>query len=504
MSASFLSFGQEYFNNRYNITGEWLWDYSTTIIQENDGYILGAETGSPDNMNRRRIAIVKIDLFGNQQWLKTYGEPGIYYCAGYPGFLISTEDNSYALSGAKASPYPGWIRDEGMLMRLNENLDTLWSKLYGDLVEPCDSAYLFRQLICLEDHGYAIIGDFMNSIEWRPQIYIARTDSSGDILWNRWLGDTSGLYYPYSISSTSDNGFVIGGEYYPSNIQNRDPVLFKLDSIGNTKWFRNIGSPFRDYHPFLDTTIDGKIIVGTIISDSSYSSDLYYGRIYYLKLDNEGNIIWDRKYGRSQIANRLWSIKALDNGNIISTGSRMRVWPETPYRIGWILCANSDGDSLWYREYTYLNGEHSENYFYDIIPTYDNGFIACGAGYPAPPDTGTQDCWVVKVDSIGCESPAFCWTVIQEPKVQIVDKGTLILCPNPAAEKVQIRLNDLTGQEHRELKKVILFDLFGRRVMEKDFMTETSLEAGRLNAGIYLVVAEQDGLVLARGKLVVL
>jgi hypothetical protein len=54
------------------------------------------------------------------------------------------------------------------------------------------------------------------------------------------------------------------------------------------------------------------------------------------------------------------------------------------------------------------------------------------------------------------------------------------------------------------LKKVILFDLFGRRVMEKDFMTETSLEAGRLNAGIYLVVAEQDGLVLARGKLVVL
>jgi hypothetical protein len=501
---SVISWSQEYFNKRYNITNQWLWDYSTTVIPMQDGYLLGAETGSKDNIHRRRIAIVKIDLTGDQKWIKTYGEPGIHYALGYPGSLIPTGDGLYALSGVKGSPYPGWTRDQGLMMRLNGNLDTIWSRLYGDKVEPCDSAYIFRQLIRLKDHGYAIIGDFMNSIEWRPQIYVARTDSLGNILWNKWIEDTLGLYYPYHISATSDHGFVITGIHYTSGIQSLDPVIFKLDSLGNQEWVQNIGSPFMDYYPFCDTTTDGNIIIGTIISDSNYGSSLYCGRIYYLKLDNEGNQVWEKKYGVAQIWNELWAIHALDNGNIVSTGSRLRKYPEIPDRISWILCTNSEGDSLWYREYIFLTGQNSDNFLYDIAQANDSGFVACGYIYPAPPDTGTQDTWVIKVDSIGCESPAFCWTVIQEPKVQIVDKGTLILYPNPAAEKVQIRLNDLVGNENREWNKVILFDLFGRMVMEKDFVTETSLEAGRLNAGIYLVVAEQDGLVLARGKLVVL
>ena len=187
---SVISWSQEYFNKRYNITNQWLWDYSTTVIPMQDGYLLGAETGSTDNIHRRRIAIVKIDLTGDQKWIKTYGEPGIHYALGYPGSLIPTGDGLYALSGVKGSPYPGWTRDQGLMMRLNGNLDTIWSRLYGDQIEPCDSAYIFRQLIRLKDHGYAIIGDFMNSIEWRPQIYVARTDSLGNILWNKWIEDT--------------------------------------------------------------------------------------------------------------------------------------------------------------------------------------------------------------------------------------------------------------------------------------------------------------------------
>jgi hypothetical protein len=129
----------------------------------------------------------------------------------------------------------------------------------------------------------------------------------------------------------------------------------------------------------------------------------------------------------------------------------------------------------------------NENLEYDSLYSFPFVYDSL-CPFPIPTDTVDCDCDLI--------------TGYGEP-VPVAERYRVEIYPNPATEKVQIRLNDLVGNENREWKKVILFDLFGRRVMEKDFVTETSLEAGRLNAGIYLVVAEQDGLVLARGKLVV-
>jgi signal recognition particle GTPase len=109
--------------------------------------------------------------------------------------------------------------------------------------------------------------------------------------------------------------------------------------------------------------------------------------------------------------------------------------------------------------------------------------------FPIPTDTVDCDCDLI--------------TGYGEP-VPVAERFRVEIYPNPATEKMQIRLNDLTGQENRELKKVILFDLFGRIMLEKDFMKETNVGTESLNAGIYLVVVEQSGEVLARGKLVVL
>ena len=53
-------------------------------------------------------------------------------------------------------------------------------------------------------------------------------------------------------------------------------------------------------------------------------------------------------------------------------------------------------------------------------------------------------------------------------------------------------------------KELILYDLFGRRILEKGFVKETVMDVGELNAGIYLLVAERKGIMLAREKVVVL
>ena len=76
-----------------------------------------------------------------------------------------------------------------------------------------------------------------------------------------------------------------------------------------------------------------------------------------------------------------------------------------------MLKTTANGDSLWCRKYYYLPGQESVNYLYDVISTSDNGLIACRYVDLYPPDTGSTDTWVIKLDSIGCDS-AGCDTTV--------------------------------------------------------------------------------------------
>ena len=198
-------------------------------------------------------------------------------------------------------------------------------------------------------------------------------------------------------------GFIIGcfkqTPGYPSTV---DPVLIKTDSLGNQEWAKNLGGPYKDSSPFVTIAHDSNILIGTSYGDTMATPDNPMSRINLIKLDNSGNIIWNRKYGESERSKYLHYVRILDDGCNISVGSVVRYNPE-PDRISWILKTNDDGDSIWYREYINLAGQQSRNYLYDVIVTTDNGLIACGYVDPNLPDTGSTDTWVIKLDSIGCE-----------------------------------------------------------------------------------------------------
>jgi hypothetical protein len=87
---------------------------------------------------------------------------------------------------------------------------------------------------------------------------------------------------------------------------------------------------------------------------------------------------------------------------------------------------------------------------YSIIPTTDMGFACSGFVFPAnPPDTGIQDCWVLKIDSAGCENPGQCWVGTHEIIVKTFDPDNpFVIYPNPAHEKITVEFhqND-TGAE---------------------------------------------------------
>jgi hypothetical protein len=182
----------------------------------------------------------------------------------------------------------------------------------------------------------------------------------------------------------------------------------------------------------------------------------------------------------------------IESGDIIATGSYDNATDFTRNETAWILKTDSAGNELWYREYMLLTAMFSENILYNVIPTPDNGYIACGTVWPYPPDTGTQDSWVLKVDSLGCEAPDQCWVGEDEIWVKtFTPEKPFIVYPNPATDKLTLEFH--INPEGAEVK---LYSLTGQAVLPRHVPKNRDmfeLDIGHIEAGLYILKVTISG-----------
>ena len=496
---------QLYFNNRYDFGGEGIYDKSYCIIDSDDGYVIAGNSQvlSPPYYWWRKI-IAKIDYNGNQLFVKSFNIDSVhmFFSSNNTGFLIKNENIYYSV-GKKRTPTSQGLHDEGMLMCYDENLDTLWSKLYGEISTPYDTDYLFNNIKIADQNNLVITGG-RKPDGLRSHVYLLKTDSLGEKSWDQ--SYVYGQHYitGYSVIQTNDLGYVIGAfSYTPGQNVTGEPIVIKTDSLGNQQWLKNLGGPFMDYKAMVCTAPDGNIIVGTNFADEMFNPNIAYSRINIIKLDNEGNEIWNKKYGESVIHNYLLNVRALNDGSIIAVGSVYKPDPE-PERMGWVLKTNVDGDSLWYREYKNIYGNESRNYLYDIIQTEDSGFIACGYILPVQPDTGSQDSWVIKLDSIGCDTAGCDPTVAieEDEKIWSIGDGEqMVLYPNPASDRINCRLSVVNCRI-----SIYVYDMFGRKMEEIEILRDQKqiqINISSYPQGLYIAVLKTSKGIIARKKFVI-
>jgi hypothetical protein len=112
------------------------------------------------------------------------------------------------------------------LIKTNASGDTLWTRTYGGTVH--DEGYSVQQT---SDTGYIVAG-VANSFGPTYDVYLIKTNASGDTLWTRTYGGTvwDGAY---SVRQTSDGGYIIAGA--TNSFGNGYQVyLIKTDSLGRS------------------------------------------------------------------------------------------------------------------------------------------------------------------------------------------------------------------------------------------------------------------------------
>ena len=173
-----------------------------------------------------------------------------------------------------------------------------------------------------------------------------------------------------SMEQTTDGGYIIGVASNSFWTDDYDFWVLKLDSNGSVLWQKTYGGEEDDYLHSVHQTTDGGYIVGGWTK--SFGAGDY--DFWILKLDSNGNVLWQKTYGGSQL-DRVTSLKQTsDDGYIVAGFTKSFGAGENDI---WVLKLQANGDIVWQRTY----GGNSSEYPYTIDQTIDGGFILGGKTY---------------------------------------------------------------------------------------------------------------------------
>jgi gliding motility-associated-like protein len=222
---------------------------------------------------------------------------------------------------------------------------------------------------------------------------------------------------PYSIKFTTDGGTIVAGytdsddgDISPQpNREYWDLWVIKLDRCGNIQWERSFGgSNYESARDVVQTADGGYIVAGETNSTDGGVVAGYGGTkdIWILKLDPDGTLQWQKRYGGSglDIANHihllsdgtflLTASSSSNDGNI--TGNH----GTAGYTDGVLMKLDANGTLLWSR--CYGGSKNEELLDIEIIngKTYLTGYANSTDG-DIPPQQKNYDVWLLALDANG-------------------------------------------------------------------------------------------------------
>jgi predicted secreted protein len=326
-------------------------DFATSVRQTSDGgYIIAGRTES-FGAGGWDVWLIKTDPTGNTTWSKTFGGSDNDQAAS----VQQTTDGGYVIAGLTESFGAG--RWDVWLIKTDSSGTATWDKTFGGLVNEAASSVQQTS-----DGGYIIAGW---TSSW-PDVWLIKTDSSGNATWSKTFG---GLVNDEatSVQQTSDGGYVIAGLTESFGAGGWDVWLIKTDSSGNATWDKTFGGSNNDVATSVQQTSDGGyIIAGSTLSFGAGGED-----VWLIKTDSSGDETWDKTFGGSD-NDHAASVQQTSDGGYIIAGSTLS------FGAGgdnvWLIKTDSSGTATWYKT---LGGSGTD-FATSVRQTSDGGYIIAG------------------------------------------------------------------------------------------------------------------------------
>lgn len=228
----------------------------------------------------------------------------------------------------------------------------------------------------------------------------------------------------YRMKLCSDHGFIIGGVSnspvgFDIGQPNRDPSgitndywIVKTDSLGVKQWAVRLGGTSDDlFYDLIECSSGGYLLGGYSLSSAGADkTDSARGITDYwvIRLDENGNKLWDKTYGGWAVDNLTTICETYDGhfligGNSLSSLGADKTEPTWGGWDYWILKIDTSGNKVWDKRY----GGALDDNIYSISISHDSAYVLAGfsqsypSGNKTQPSQGVWDYWIVKIDGSG-------------------------------------------------------------------------------------------------------
>ncbi len=268
-------------------------------------------------------------------------------------------DGGYIACGQSEST--GDTHDDAFLFRATREGELVWKKWYGGTgIEFCHS------VVETPDHGFLLVGTTTSTGAGLEDVYIIRTDGDGTMVWEKTIGG-AGNDAGFSVMRAIDGGYLIAGDTFVGEEGDSNVLVAKLDEDGALVWQKTYGGELGDFGRKIIQTFDrGLIVAGYTFSSGAGSTDGYL-----LRLNNVGDLLWEKTYGSAE-AEYIDSAALADDGGFVLVGYQ---WiPEEEKNGLFAVKTDAGGNQQWARNY------HAgrDTYGHGAIAIPGDGFLFVG------------------------------------------------------------------------------------------------------------------------------
>lgn len=375
-------------------------DYLSDVIQkESGGFIISSSTFSNDG-----DCILRQNDQNYDTWLFDLDESGIIRKSTFPRIPVNP-NFSYSMS-------PGRLLD----LKNGE----FWVGGYFDYVSPYAIKYDANFTKGLVKSGIGGIQmfkfdeslfTFSNNLSRNHDLSFKKYDLNWNNIFDKNFGgdqregvrttqtilNKENKFYFISETESNNNGDVglNNASLYKSDIwlvcTDLNGIILWQKSLGNINVSEGVGS-------IINHKDGSALVLGSKLTYDGYDIILY-------KIDNLGNIIWNKTYGGNYSDYPKYIIQDLDGGYLIlseSSSTSGQVSQNFGLKDCWLFKINMNGDFIWGKTFGGNNYDEVNKIFIDKSGDYYIFGTSQSTDFPISNHHGLQDVWVMKLQNFSC------------------------------------------------------------------------------------------------------
>lgn len=279
-------------------------------------------------------------------WSVLYGGQGVD-----SGVIArKNQDGQYIVAGISTS-FESRVRPALYLVLAGENGEVLWESTYPQVGLNCSPT----SLIQTGDGGYAVAG--ILSCYTVRHAYLTKFDPAGEVEWEQ--------EYP-DIPNSSDLIQDINGGFVLTGHKGSHAFLMKADELGKEEWSTTLAAEQEASHAarVLAAPGGGYLVVGSV-----FNTGETFWNIYLARFCSEGTVEWEKHYGGTGEERGYSAALLADEGLVISGYSRSDVGM---YRATYLLRVDREGEMIW--EQRYITSDYDSTGI-DVLKIVDENFV---------------------------------------------------------------------------------------------------------------------------------